>query len=306
MDKERNLATQSEVQRLIDKHNFKPNKAMGQNFLINSNVLDTIIEGADITKEDYVLEIGPGLGTLTLKLAERAGHVIAVEVDRQIIPLLKDTLQKSDNVTIIEGDFLNPIVGEQIKKSLENKSAVVVANLPYYITTPALMSIIEDYKMLKRAVLMMQKEVAYRVIAQPGSRLSGSVKDYGVLSIAVQYYMQARILTEVSRADFFPSPGVDSAVVRLDRRKNPAVYVENERMFFSIVRAAFGQRRKTLFNSLSAGLGYPLGKDGIRKVLEKTGINGSRRAETLSLQEFANITNEISKELQILSSSQQP
>ncbi|AEE97117.1 16S rRNA (adenine(1518)-N(6)/adenine(1519)-N(6))-dimethyltransferase RsmA [Mahella australiensis] len=293
MDKTKDLSSKSAVQRLIDRYNFKPNKAMGQNFLINKEALNAIVNGADISAEDEVLEIGPGLGTLTLKLSERAAHVTAVEVDKRIIPLLKQTLQDVGNVSIIEGDFLNPMVAEEIKECLAGKSAIVVANLPYYITTPVLMDIIENYIMIKRAVLMMQKEVAYRVVAQPGSRLSGSVKDYGVLSISVQYYMDPQILLEVPRSDFLPSPDVDSAVVRLDRRDKPAVDVQDERMFFSLVKAAFGQRRKTLFNALAGGLGYPLGKDGLKRVLERAHIDGNRRAETLSLQEFADIANEL-------------
>lgn len=289
----KDLSSQSEVQRLIDRYNFRPNKALGQNFLINKSALDVITNGADISAKDVVLEIGPGLGTLTLELAARAERVVAVEVDKRIIPLLKDTLRDVDNVDIIEGNFLNPLVGRQVRSCLSGRPAIAVANLPYYITTPILMDITENYAEIKRTVFMMQKEVAYRIVAQPGSRLSGSVKDYGILSISVQYRMEPQILLEVPRTDFFPSPEVDSAVVRMDRRDRPAVDVKDEHIFFTVVKAAFAQRRKTLYNALASGLGYPLGKDGLKAVLERAHIDGNRRAETLSLQEFAGLADQV-------------
>ena len=267
---------------VLQKYQFHFAKKFGQNFLIDTHVLDKIVRAAEITPEDYVLEIGPGIGTLTQYLCESAKHVFAVEIDDNLIPILQDTLSPYDNVTVIHNDVLKLDINKLVEEKCEGKRIKVVANLPYYITTPIIMALLEKHLPITDIVVMVQKEVAERMAAQPGG------KTYGALSVAVQYYTVPEIALYVPPRSFMPPPEVDSVVVNCKVRQIPAVELIDEKMFFRVVKAAFGQRRKTLNNALKS---MGVDKNIIADVLDKAGIEATRRGETLTMEEFGAIAN---------------
>ena len=272
---------------VLQKHGFQFQKKYGQNFLIDTHVLDKIIIESEITADDCVLEIGPGIGTMTQYLAETAGHVICVEIDDHLIPILKETLADYDNVTIIHGDILKTDVNDLCATYNDNKPLKVVANLPYYITTPIIMGLFESHVPLSSITIMVQKEVADRMQEGPGS------KDYGALSLAVQYYAKPEIVANVPPNCFMPRPNVGSAVIRLTRYEKPPVDVQDEKKMFALIRAAFNQRRKTLVNAISNAGIYGITKDDVLAALEKLGLSSTIRGEALSLSQFAKLSDEI-------------
>lgn len=268
---------------IVQRYGFKFTKSLGQNFLINESILDEIVESADISDDDVVLEIGTGIGTLTSKLCERAKKVIAVEIDKNLLPILQETLSDFDNITIINKDILKININEELTNLGINQKIKVVANLPYYITTPIIMKILEEKVNVDCMVLMLQKEVANRINA------TTSTKDYGSLSIAVQYYCDTDIVCKVPKNSFIPEPNVDSLVIKLSVNEKRKVDIQDEDLFFKIVRGSFSKRRKTILNSL-AGYENLVDKEKIEKILEKANIDTKRRGETLSIYEFAILT----------------
>lgn len=272
---------------VLQKYDFTFQKKFGQNFLIDTHVLDKIISAAHITKEDMVLEIGPGIGTMTQYLAEAAGKVIAVEIDKNLIPILSDTLSEYQNVRIINEDVLKLDLRKLADEENGGKAIKVVANLPYYITTPIIMGLFENQVPVESITVMVQKEVADRMQTGPGS------KDYGALSLAVQYYAEPYIVANVPPNCFMPRPKVGSAVIRLTRHKEPPVEVKDEKLMFDIIRASFNQRRKTLANGLNNSHKITCSKEIITEAIEKLGKGPSVRGEALSLQEFASLSNDI-------------
>ena len=266
---------------VIQKYQFAFQKKFGQNFLIDPHVLDKIIGAAGVTKEDMVLEIGPGIGTMTQYLAEAAREVVAVEIDNNLIPILKETLAEYDNVTVINEDILKVDIKKLAEEHNGGRPIKVVANLPYYITTPIIMGLFESHVPVDNITVMVQKEVAERMQAGPGS------KDYGALSLAVQYYADPYIVANVPPNCFMPRPNVGSAVIRLQTHVDPPVKVKNEKLMFGIIRASFNQRRKTLQNSVSHDPGLGISKELIAENLEKMGLSATIRGEALSLQQFA-------------------
>ncbi|WP_066506416.1 16S rRNA (adenine(1518)-N(6)/adenine(1519)-N(6))-dimethyltransferase RsmA [Abyssisolibacter fermentans] len=273
---------------VIEKHGFRFSKGLGQNFLIDGNVVRNICNAADINENDEVIEIGPGVGTLSQELCQRAKKVLAIELDDRLIPILKDTLSEHDNFSIINSDVLKLDLHKVIKENFEGDSVKLAANLPYYITTPIIMKILESHLKIKKIAVMVQKEVAMRIQAKPGT------KDYGALSIAVGYYSKAEIALNVPRNVFMPKPNVDSAVVVLDIYGKPRVDVEDEVLFFKVVKSAFAKRRKTLLNALSSGF-ISLNKEQVKNVLERCNIDPKLRGEVLSIEDYAKITNTIVK-----------
>ena len=281
----RDIATKSNTKEIIERHGFTFKKSFGQNFLTDTNILNKIVNAADLTDEVGVIEIGPGIGALTEFIARKAKKVVAYEIDPRLIPILAETLAPYDNVKVIHQDILKADVASMIEEEFKDvKEIAVVANLPYYITTPILMGLIEKKLPIDRYVTMMQKEVAERLSAKPGS------KDYNALSIAVQYYTEAKIALTVPKTVFIPAPNVDSAVVRLTRREQPAVEVINEDFFMEVVHGAFKQRRKTLQNNLNQHFA-DLTKEEVTAVLEEAGILPNRRGESSSIEEFAKLSN---------------
>lgn len=272
---------------ILQKYDFSFQKKFGQNFLIDTHVLDKIISAAHITKEDMVLEIGPGIGTMTQYLAEAAGKVIAVEIDRNLIPILEDTLSEYNNVRVINEDVLKLDLRKLADEENGGKAIKVVANLPYYITTPIIMGLFENHVPVESITVMVQKEVADRMQTGPGN------KDYGALSLAVQYYAEPYIVANVPPNCFMPRPKVGSAVIRLTRHEKPPVEVKDEKLMFDIIRASFNQRRKTLANGLNNSDKITCSKEIITKAIEKLGKGASVRGEALSLQEFAKLSNDI-------------
>lgn len=272
---------------VLQKYDFSFQKKFGQNFLIDTHVLDKIISAAHITKEDMVLEIGPGIGTMTQYLAEAAGKVIAVEIDRNLIPILEDTLSEYNNVRVINEDVLKLDLRKLADEENGGKAIKVVANLPYYITTPIIMGLFENHVPVESITVMVQKEVADRMQTGPGN------KDYGALSLAVQYYAEPYIVANVPPNCFMPRPKVGSAVIRLTRHEKPPVEVKDEKLMFDIIRASFNQRRKTLANGLNNSDKITCSKEIITKAIEKLGKGASVRGEALSLQEFASLSNDI-------------
>lgn len=267
----------------IKKYNFAFQKRFGQNFLIDGHVIEKIIRAADISKDDVVLEIGPGIGTMTQYLAETAGKVYAVEIDKNLIPVLEDTLSDYDNVTVINEDILKLDIGELIKE--EKGNLKVVANLPYYITTPIIMGLLENHIPAKSITVMVQKEVAERMQAGAGS------KDYGALSLAVQYYAEPYIAANVPPNCFMPRPNVGSAVIRLTSFSKPPVEVKDEKLMFKIIRASFNQRRKTLQNGINNSPDLNFTKEQVADALKELGKNENVRGETLTLSEFASLSD---------------
>ncbi len=280
-----NLGIPQNTIAVLQKYNFNFQKKFGQNFLIDTHVLEKIMDSAEITKEDCVLEIGPGIGTMTQYLAERAGHVVVVEIDKNLIPILEDTLSEYDNVTIINNDILKVDVNRIALEKNEGKPIKVVANLPYYITTPIIMGLFESHVPLQSITIMVQKEVADRMQVGPGT------KDYGALSLAVQYYAKPEIVANVPPNCFIPRPNVGSAVIRLTRYENPPVEVKDERWMFALIRASFNQRRKTLVNGLTNAPELKLSKERVLEALEKMELLPTVRGEALTLEQFALLSN---------------
>lgn len=270
---------------IIQKYEFMFQKKFGQNFLIDTHVLDKIILAAGVTKEDCVLEIGPGIGTMTQYLAENAGHVVAVEIDSNLIPILKETLADYDNVTVIHDDILKVDINKIAQDFNGGRPIKVVANLPYYITTPIIMGLFEGGVPIDNITVMVQKEVADRMQVGPGS------KDYGALSLAVQYYAEPYIVANVPPNCFMPRPGVGSAVIRLTRHKTSPVEVKEPDLMFRLIRASFNQRRKTLQNGLNNSPEVSFTKEQIIEAIEQMGLSPSVRGETLTLKEFAGLSN---------------
>ena len=270
---------------VIKKYEFCFQKKFGQNFLIDGHVLDKIIAGAGVTKDDMVLEIGPGIGTMTQYLAEAAGKVVAVEIDRNLLPILQETLAEYDNVKVIHADVLSLDLEKLVQEENGGRPIKVVANLPYYITTPIIMALFEQHVPLANVTVMVQKEVAARMKSGPGS------KDYGALSLAVQYYAEPYIVANVPCNCFMPRPNVDSAVIRLTRYEEPPVQVKDEKMLFKIIRASFNQRRKTLQNGLNNSSELNFTKDQIAAVIAEAGFSPSVRGEALTLEQFAKLTD---------------
>lgn len=273
---------------ILQKYQFRFAKKFGQNFLIDTHVLDKIVRAAQITDQDYVLEIGPGIGTLTQYLCESAKQVFAVEIDDNLIPILQDTLSAYDNVTVIHNDVLKLDINRLVEEQCGGRRIKVVANLPYYITTPILMGLFENHVPMESVTVMVQKEVAQRMQAVPGG------KDYGALSLAVQFYAEPYIVANVPPNCFMPRPGVGSAVIRLTSRAHP-VAVKDEKLMFDIIRASFNQRRKTLVNGLYNVAGLHRTKEELASVLERVGLPANVRGETLTLEQFAALSDAISE-----------
>ena len=270
---------------VIQKYQFAFQKRFGQNFLIDAHVLEKIISAAGITKDDCVLEIGPGIGTMTQYLAESAGQVIAVEIDTNLLPILTDTLKDYSNVKVINQDILKVDINELVKEYNNGRPIKVVANLPYYITTPIIMGLFESNVPIDNITVMVQKEVADRMQVGPGS------KDYGALSLAVQYYASPYIVANVPPNCFIPRPNVGSAVIRLTRYQEPPVQVKDPKLMFKLIRASFNQRRKTLQNGLNNSPEISFSKEEITKAIESLGVSPSVRGESLSLEQFAQLAN---------------
>ncbi|MGI6054642.1 MAG: 16S rRNA (adenine(1518)-N(6)/adenine(1519)-N(6))-dimethyltransferase RsmA [Clostridium sp.] len=272
---------------IIQKYNFAFQKKFGQNFLIDTHVLDKIIAAANVTKEDTVLEIGPGIGTMTQRLAEAAGRVFAVEIDTNLIPILNETLGDYGNVTVINEDILKVDIKKLTEEGGQGRPVKVVANLPYYITTPIIMGLFESGAPIANITVMVQKEVAERMQVGPGS------KDYGALSLAVQYYAEPYIVANVPPNCFIPRPNVGSAVIRLTRYEKPPVQVADKRLMFALIRASFNQRRKTLLNGLSNSQELPFSKEAIAAAIADLGLAPAVRGETLSLEQFARLSDRL-------------
>lgn len=287
MNEYRDIATPSRTKEILNKHGFSFKKSLGQNFLTEPNILRKIAEAGDLSKEDGVIEIGPGIGALTEHLARHAGKVLAFEIDQRLIPVLEDTLSPYDNITVVNEDILKADVVAEAKKVFDEEQPIkVVANLPYYITTPIMMHLLMSPLDITTMVVMMQKEVADRMTAKP------STKAYGSLSIAVQFYMEAKLAFIVPKTAFVPQPNVDSAIIKLEKRDKPIVDVIDETFFFELTRASFTQRRKTLWNNLTSHFGKDEDtKYWLQTSLDECGIDPKRRGETLSIEEFGKLSN---------------
>lgn len=282
------LGIPSNTIEILKKYNFNFQKRFGQNFLIDTHILEKIVDEAGIDEDDCVLEIGPGIGTMTQYLCERAGRVIAVEIDKALIPILNDTLSSYNNVTIINEDILKVDITKLCNEYNNGRPIKVVANLPYYITTPIIMGLFESGCPLESITIMVQKEVADRMKCGPGS------KDYGALSLAVQFYSSPEIVAYVSPESFIPKPGVGSAVIRLTRYEKPPVEVDDEKYMFALIRAAFNMRRKTMVNSIMSG-SLGLTREEILSAIDKLNLSPQVRGEALTLEEFAALSNILSK-----------
>ena len=289
MDKMEKLSNPQKTIEVLQKYNFTFQKKFGQNFLIDPHVLDKIIAAAEITKDDFVLEIGPGIGTLTQYLAEAAREVVAVEIDSSLIPILEDTLSSYDNVSVINEDVLKVDLKKLAEERNGGKPIKVVANLPYYITTPIIMGLFESHVPLKSLTVMVQKEVALRMQAGPGT------KDYGALSLAVQYYADHYLAANVPPNCFMPRPNVGSAVIRLTRFEETPVKVTDEALLFRLIRASFNQRRKTLQNGLVNSPELHFSKEQVAAAIETLGVSPSVRGEALTLEQFAALCNALSE-----------
>ena len=285
------LGNQKNTIEVLQKYNFNFQKKFGQNFLINTSALEEIIEAAGVTKDDFVLEIGPGIGTMTQYLCEAAREVVAVEIDSNLIPILKDTLSAYNNVEVLNEDILKVDIQKLAFEKNENRPIKVVANLPYYITTPIIMGLFESHVPIDSITIMVQKEVADRMQEGPGS------KEYGALSLAVQYYAKPEIVVNVPPSCFMPQPKVGSAVIRLTRHEKPPVEVEDEKLMFKIIRASFNQRRKTLANGLNNFPDIHLPKEVIQESILELGVPVTVRGEALSLEQFAKLSNIIKSKL---------
>ena len=280
------LGNRKNTAEVIQKYQFDFRKKFGQNFLIDNHILEKIIEAAELTRDDYVLEIGPGIGTMTQRLAEEAGEVIAVEIDKNLIPILNETLADYDNVTVLNEDILKVDI-HKIVEEHGGRPVKVVANLPYYITTPIIMALFESHVPLRSVTIMVQKEVADRMCVGPGT------KEYGALSLAVQYYAKPEIITKVPAACFMPRPNVDSTVIRLTRYEKPPVEARDEAWLFAIIRAAFNQRRKTLANGIANAATVNVNRQQVEAVLAEMGLPAMIRGETLTLEQFAILSDRL-------------
>lgn len=283
----RNLSSPKVIKEILAQSGFRFSKSLGQNFLIDDNVLDKICEGID--SDTNVIEIGPGFGTLTQRLLLNAKKVVAIEIDKTAIPILEDNLKEFDNFTLINDDVLKCDLDKIISEHFGSGRVKIVANLPYYITTPIIMHILESRVRIDELRIMIQKEVAMRISAKE------ACKDYGALSIAVNYYAEPRIICNVPPSSFIPAPKVSSSVISLAIRTEPPVELNSEKGFFKLIKASFGQRRKTLLNALGNSPSIPLGKEELSDILARCGIDAKRRGETLSMEEFARLSNEIFK-----------
>lgn len=270
---------------VLQKHQISLQKKFGQNFLVDRNILEKIVDAAQITDEDCILEIGPGIGTMTQYLAQRAGKVIAVEVDKNLIPVLRETLSSYNNITIINQDILKTDLNQILREYGGSSPVKVVANLPYYITTPIIMALLEGHIALQNITIMVQKEVAERMQAEPGT------KNYGALSLAVQYYAKPEIIVKVPASCFLPKPNVDSMVIRLTKYDKPLYPAEDEAYLFAVIRASFNQRRKTLVNGLSNAAALGVSKENITDVLSQMELPATVRGETLTLEQFTELSN---------------
>lgn len=283
----KDIATPNKTKAILDKYRFSFKKSLGQNFLIDTNILRNIVQHSGVDSDSGVIEIGPGIGALTEQLAKVCEKVVAFEIDKRLLPILKETLADYDHVTVIHQDVLKADLRTIMEEQFAEMSDIhVVANLPYYVTTPIVMKLLEDRLPIKGITVMLQKEVAVRMAASPGS------KDYGSLSIAVQYFTDAEVVMTVPKTVFVPQPNVDSAVIHLTRREKPSVDVEDEVFFFFVTKSSFAQRRKTIYNNLLSQL--PMGKEKkeiIVQCLSEAEIDPTRRGETLSLHEFARLSN---------------
>ena len=279
------LTSPRTIRSIQEKFGFTFKKGLGQNFLTSQNVLEEIVDSAEI--DSGVIEVGPGFGVLTSELAKNSDKVVTIEIDERLIDVLEYTLADYDNVKIVNADILKLDLHKLIQEEFGNEKVSIAANLPYYITTPIITKLLEEKLPLKNIVVMVQKEVALRMAAKPSS------KDYGAITVLCQYYTEPSVVTNVPASLFVPPPKVDSAVLRLKIRENPAVHVTDEKMFFRVVKAAFSQRRKTLLNCLCSNFSFP--KEEMSALLEDIGITPSRRGETLSLQEFADISDAITQ-----------
>lgn len=284
-----NLTNPSDLKEILNRHGFSFSKSLGQNFLIDRNVLDKIVDAADIKEDGCALEIGPGAGTLTQCLAARASKAAAIEIDSALIPILNESMSQYDNFTLIHKDVMEVNLPELTNQLFGDKPFCVAANLPYYITTPIIMTFLENRLNVTSMTLMVQKEVADRMAAAPGG------KDYGALSVAVQYYTSVSLVCKAEPHCFMPQPKVASAVINLKVLKEPKVKAENEKMFFKIVKSAFGQRRKTLVNALTKSPYINLSKDSVIDALEVMGMNFGIRGERLSVEEFVELSNILNK-----------
>lgn len=278
-----NLSNISVIRDVLSRHGFSFSKGLGQNFLINPTVCPRMAEMGNAQPGWGMIEIGAGVGVLTAELAQRADKVVCIEIDSRLLPILDETLAEYDNIKIVNQDVLKVDLHKLIAEEFPNMPVAVCANLPYYITSPIIMNLLESRLPISSLTVMVQKEAAQRICAMPGSR------EVGAVSIAVRYYCEPKVLFQVSRGSFMPAPDVDSTVIRLDIRKQPAVDVKREEDFFRVVKAAFSQRRKTLSNTLSSGLS--MNKTQIAKLLERAGVASNLRAEQLSMQQFADIAN---------------
>lgn len=284
----KDIATPVRTRTILEKHGFSFKKSLGQNFLVDLNILNRIVDFAELTENSGAIEIGPGIGALTEQLAKRAEKVVAFEIDGRLLPILEETLAPYPHVKVIHEDVLKANVKEVIAEEFaEGQDLMVVANLPYYVTTPIIMKLLTEHLPIRGIVVMLQKEVADRIAASPGT------KDYGSLSIAIQYYTEAKTVMTVPKTVFIPQPNVDSAVIRLIKRKEPPVQVKNEDFFFTVVRASFAQRRKTIFNNLTSHFSGKLEKQEIEKALLAADIDPKRRGETLSILEFGKLSDEL-------------
>ena len=285
----KDIATPIRTQEILKKYGFSFKKSLGQNFLIDPNVLRNIVSHANLTKDSAAIEIGPGIGALTEHLARTAGHVVAFEIDQRLLPVLADTLSPYDNVKVIHSDILKADVEQAIQEELAGfEDIMVVANLPYYVTTPIILKLLLEKLPIRGLVVMLQKEVAERITAKPGT------KAYGSLSIAIQYYTEAEFAMTVPKSVFMPQPNVDSAVIRMIKRPEQIVQVIDEDFFFSVTRGSFVQRRKTILNNLQSAM--PNGKakkDLILQALDEAGIDPTRRGETLSIKEFGLLSDKL-------------
>ncbi len=282
-----NISNPSELKELLLRHGFSFSKSLGQNFLIDKNVLDKIVSASDLTEDDCVLEIGPGAGTLTRCLAKTGAKCVAVEIDKALIPILSETMAEFDNFTLINNDILKVDLKNLVKTEFDNKNFHVIANLPYYITTPIVMKLLEEKLPVKSMTLMVQKEVADRMCAKNGG------KDYGALSVAVQYYSVPKIIAKAEPHCFMPQPKVASSVVHLEIGENPTVSVSDEKLFFNIVKSAFSQRRKTLVNSLSKSPYVNFEKNSVISALEEMNLSPDIRGEKLSIEQFAKLCEKL-------------
>lgn len=281
----KNLTSPAVIREILSENSFNFSKSLGQNFLINEEVLEKMIVNSEIDAASNVLEIGPGFGTLTQRLCMHAKKVVSVEIDSTVIPILKENVSEFDNIKIINKDIMKTDISKLINDEFGNEKVKVAANLPYYITTPIIMALIEPGLPVTDLTVMIQKEVAERIGAKPGN------KSYGALTVAVNFYAEPEIICTVAPASFMPQPKVSSAVIRLKMRDKPAVEVKSTEKFFNVVRASFGQRRKTLLNALANSNLLNITKDETKRILNRAGIDEKRRGETLSMREFADIAD---------------